>query len=469
MTKGDGAGLRFAFAWRTVAAAERLARLSGRGGSSLPGLLGGRLDPRLLEHLAGDLQQGSAVVTGTNGKTTTATLLAGVGRRAGLRLAHNAAGANLVSGLITSLAVQRAQGARQFAVLEVDEATVARALPALRPRLLVVTNFFRDQLDRYGELMGVVERVARGIEASPETELLLNADDPHVASLARPDRRVRFFGLRPPAGWAPRRPAGDAVLCPRCGRPLLYRSVTFAHLGDWACPACGFRRPVPEWEAEPVRSGRESALRLREGAGELASLVRFQLPGLYNAYNAVAAAAAARALGWPAEAVTRELAEATPAFGRMERFLARGHPVRLALVKNPAGFDAVLETLAGEEAGALILAINDRVADGRDISWLWDVRFEDFRALLEGSEPLVASGLRAEEMALRLALAGVGRRRIELEPDPERALERVLARLPDGRPVTLCLTYTALLDVHRRLSRRYALPAFWERGARRGA
>ncbi|MDI3297732.1 MAG: MurT ligase domain-containing protein [Bacillota bacterium] len=462
--------LRFALAWRLVVAAGRLARLAGHGGSSFPGLLGRRLDPRLLEHLAGELEQGSAVVTGTNGKTTTATLLAEIGRQAGLRLAHNAAGANLVGGLITSLAGQRAEGARQFAVLEVDEATVARAMPAVRPRLIVVTNFFRDQLDRYGELLGAVGRVAEGIRAVPETELLLNADDPHVASLARGDRKVRFYALKLPPGAAARKPTGDAVLCPRCGHPLAYRSVTFAHLGDYACSACGFRRPAPDAEGEVLRSGRETALRIRAGGRQLASLVRFQLPGLYNAYNAVAAAAAAWSLGWPAEAAARALAEATPAFGRMERFVAQGHPVRLALVKNPAGFDAVLETLAAEgEPGALIVAVNDLEADGRDVSWLWDVRFEDFPELLARSEPLVASGLRAEDMALRLALAGVERERIELEADPERALQAVLARLPGGRAVTVCLTYTALLDLHRRLARRYALPAFWERGARRGA
>ncbi|MDI3316092.1 MAG: MurT ligase domain-containing protein [Bacillota bacterium] len=461
--------LRFAVAWRLVVALERLARLAGHGGSSLPGLWGQRLDPRLLEELAGTLEKGSAVVTGTNGKTTTATLLAEIGRRSGLRLAHNAAGANLISGLVTALAGQRAEGADQFAVLEVDEATVARAMPALRPRLIVVTNFFRDQLDRYGELLGAVGRVAEGITAVPETALLLNADDPHVASLARPDREVHAFALEV-AGGAARKPGGDAILCPRCGRPLRYRSVTFAHLGDYACPGCGFRRPSPEVVGQVLRNGRETALRIRAGGQELADLARFQLPGLYNAYNAVAAAAAAWLLGWPAQAISRALSEATPVFGRMERFEADGHPVRLALVKNPAGFDAVLETLAGEgEPGALVLAINDLDADGHDISWLWDVRFEDHLALLARSRPLLASGLRAEDMALRLAIAGADRERIELEPDPERALDGALRRLPRGRPVTVCLTYTALLDLHRRLARRYPVAAFWERGARRGA
>jgi UDP-N-acetylmuramyl tripeptide synthase len=448
-------------------AASALSRRLGRGGGTV---IGGhvvtRLAPRALAELSRALPRGVVLVSGTNGKTTTSRLLAHLLAGQGVALVHNRAGANLLPGIVSALAQNTDWRGRPRAALglfEVDEATLPHALGPAAPRAVVLTNLFRDQLDRYGEVHFVAELWRRALAALPATRaLVLNADDPLVANLAAAHRGpVVYYGVEAPEPGGPVLPhAADARLCPSCGAPLAYRLVYYGHLGHYSCPACRFQRPAPTVAAvaplrlEPTRT----LLTLQVPGGQLA--LALPLPGLYNVYNALAAAAAALALDVPPPAIARALGSFRAAFGRLERVAVGDRAVSLALIKNPVGCTEVLRTLAADAAPkTLLIAINDLFADGTDVSWLWDV---DFELLAEQIATAVCSGTRAEDMALRLKYALVAPNRLVVEPDVERALARGLALTPPGGVLHVLPTYTALLAVRAALHRRGAVGAFWE-------
>jgi UDP-N-acetylmuramyl tripeptide synthase len=441
-----------------------LSRLAGHGGSSLPGLIARRLDPDVLTRLGARLSGGVALITGTNGKTTTAALAAAALEEGGVRVVRNPSGANLILGLTTALAgdvdcLLRPKSG--LALLETDEATMPRAGEELAPRLVAVTNFFRDQLDRYGELSTTVDLVSRGLERlRPGGRAVLNADDPQAAALAAKAPDVWFYGLDYGHEVDTDEPPGDARFCPRCRQELRYTQRYYAHLGHYRCPACGFQRPDPRVRVEAVTgSGDQRELQLATPAGPLA--VPLQLPGTYNVYNAVLAVTIALALGTAPEAVAAGLARGRAAFGRMEAVVWRGREIRLALVKNPTGFNQVLRTLA-EDARAkdVLVAINDRYADGRDVSWLWDVDFEGVAARI-GAESWWVSGTRALDMAIRLKYAGVASDRITVgDGDPGACLEQVVEQTE--RPLYVLPTYTAMLELRERLTQRGVVRHFRE-------
>ncbi len=459
-----------------VAAGKAVAAVSrrlGRGGSTFPGAVALRLDPGLLGKLARRHPLGNVLVTGTNGKTTTARLLSGMVQAAGFTVAHNRTGANLFRGIAAAFLQATEPGApRDLGLAEADEATVPRAAREIRPRLVLVTNLFRDQLDRYGELERTAALVRQGLAwLGAGGVAVLNADDPLVASLGEGlGAAVVYFGVEGNGGGqeGDGRDSGlvrvaDARYCVSCGRRYAYARVRYAHMGEWACPGCGRRRPRPDvavLAAHPEGGGMR--LRLATPAGEV--WARLPLPGLYNAYNAAAAAAAAFALGLPLPAVTQALETAHVSFGRMEVIAARGRELVIALVKNPAGCDQVLRTLLADRAGEkrALIAINDLLADGRDVSWLWDVEFEALAARAGEFAFLGTTGLRAEEMALRLKYAGFPPERVAVEGDLARALDRALAATPEGGRLWLLPTYTALLEARRVLQRRGVARPFWE-------
>jgi len=448
-------------------AASGLSRYLGRGGGTvIAGHVVPRLAPDALALLSAALPEGVALVSGTNGKTTTSRLLARILATAGHRAVHNRAGANLLTGLVSALAQDadlRGRPRAQIGLFEVDEATLPHAIPPTRPRVLVLTNIFRDQLDRYGEVHYVADVWRRALGALPrDTVLALNADDPLVASLgAAHAGPTLYYGVDVPALGTPGLPhAADARLCTACGAPLDYATAYYGHLGHYRCAACGLARPEPAVALiAPVGLGAASTdLRIRTPAGELA--LTLPLPGLYNVYNALAATAGALALGMDPEAIARGLAQFSAAFGRLERVPVGDRAVSLALVKNPVGFTEVLRTLVVDPAPkALLLAINDLFADGTDVSWLWDVDFE----LLAGHVAFaVCSGTRAADMALRLKYALIEPEWIAVEPDVARALQLALGRTPAGEVLHVLPTYTAMLALREALHRAGAVGAFWE-------
>ncbi len=445
-------------------------RMAGRGGTVLPGLVAQCLDPDLARRLTSRLPHGVVLVAGTNGKTTTARMLARALEHAGLRVVHNREGANLLSG-VTSRLVQtaglRGRVGADVAVMELDEAAFSQAVGALAPRAVVLHNLFRDQLDRYGEVDAIARRWWEALGALPRTAVaVINGDDPRLFALARAlpaGARALFYGMRDTRHALERLPhAVDSANCPCCGSPLVYDQLYLSHLGAYRCIQCSFTAPELQVIARWVElDGIDGVALAIEHGGETVPL-RLNVPGLYNAYNALAAVSAALACGVALTQATAALQGFRAAFGRAERLELLGRQVAIFLVKNPVGFNEVLRTLFPPGAdpqtapGArLLIAINDLDADGRDVSWLWDV---DFEALPERVEWVTVSGIRAHDMALRLKYAGLPPERMDLEPDLERALDRAVARTPPGTLLCVLPTYTAMLALRRILARRGLVP-----------
>jgi lipid II isoglutaminyl synthase (glutamine-hydrolysing) len=429
-----------------------VSRRTGRsGGTTAPGRLLLRLSPKSLATMAGRLDGGSVLVSATNGKTTTSAMISAALKAAGRPVVHNRAGSNMSWGVATALLDAR-KGRDQLGLFEVDEAWLPQVAHELRPRLYLLSNLFRDQLDRYGELELLADRWATLVgEEEGRARFILNADDPLVADLGRDREGVVYFGIEDDSQALPElQHAADSKHCRNCGHAYVYEAVYLAHMGRYRCPNCGRERPEPQVAATRVElhgmSG--SALELRTPAGSVE--LRLPLPGVYNVYNAVAATATALELGASLEQVKEALEGFSGAFGRVETIAVDGRDVSILLVKNPAGANEVLRTLT-LEGGRLDLwmALNDRTADGRDVSWIWDADFE----LLAGRvRRATCSGTRAEEMALRLKYAGIDAE-LEVERDVERSLDSAVAST-DGGHLYALPTYTALLELRDLLARR---------------
>jgi UDP-N-acetylmuramyl tripeptide synthase len=349
-------------------------------------------------------------------------------------------------------------------MFEVDEASLPRVLGRISPRVVLVTNLFRDQLDRYFEIDQLARRIGDAIEKlDPRATLVLNADDPIVAWLGQRHRGpVLYFGVDDPTvGGRVPQAISDATRCPRCREPLQYERVVLAHEGDWSCPSCGLTRPERDVSATRVAlTAVSSELQMRTPVASAFDPVRVPIAGLYNAYNALAALAVARALDIALPTAALAIANFKPAFGRLEQVAVDGRELRLILVKNPAGFNAAIGALL--ETGRqprLLAALNDRDADGRDVSWIWDA---DFETLAPTVEHAVVTGIRSRDLANRLKYAGVARERIEVVDAWGSAIDRALGAAPQGGEVVVLATYTAMLALRNELARRGHVANFWE-------
>ena len=437
-----------------------LSRAAGRGGgTTLPGKLLWKLDPGAVDALAARLPLGVALVSATNGKTTTTAMAARI-LGSERRLAWNQAGANLLSGIASALVSARKA---ELGLLEVDEGALFEAAARMRPRVVVLSNLFRDQLDRYGELELVAERWRRAVDGLPDsTMLVVNADDPVVSSLADGRAHALRFGLDDPRHARPElQHAADSKYCIRCGTPYEYAAAYVGHLGDYRCPACEHARPPLDVAARSIELRGLVASRFRLEAPAGAVDIELALPGLYNVYNATAAASLAIALGASLTDVRAGLEAFSAAFGRFERIPTGGKTVVVLLIKNPAGANEVLRTLETGVPPVLVLALNDAIADGQDVSWIWDV---DFEPLLEHVGRVVASGDRAAELGLRLVYGGLPRDQLEVEPSLERALDRGLELVDAGTELVVLPTYTAMLALREILSARGLVRPYWEGG-----
>jgi UDP-N-acetylmuramyl tripeptide synthase len=444
---------------RAVAGMSRLA--GAGGGTTLPGKLLWKLDPDAVDRLGARLPRGSALVSATNGKTTTAAMAASI-LRPSVRLAHNRAGANLVSGVASALVASRDA---ELGLFEVDEAALPEVARRLSPRAVSLGNLFRDQLDRYGELELLAARwreMARGLPAA--ATLVANGDDPQLGAIAEDRPGSVVFGLDDPRQASPElQHAADSKWCVRCGTPYEYAAAYIGHLGDYRCPNCGHARPPLDLAAREISlNGLESvSFTLATPEGE--RRVELRVPGLYNVYNALAAAALTRALGASLDDIVAGLQGFSAAFGRFERIEVGGRSLLVLLIKNPAGANEVVRTLvAGGAPKLLLVALNDEIADGRDVSWIWDV---DFEPLLTGLERLVATGERAAELALRFKYAGLDDSRIEVVPELAPALDRALELTPPGAELAALPTYTAMLALREIVARRGHARPYWEEAA----
>lgn len=434
------------------------------GGTSAPGLVVENIYPGALGKLSRNLSQGIVLISGTNGKTTTSRLLSHIIRSTGVSPLHNRSGSNLTRGLLSTLLQHtnlRGDVDRDFAIFEVDEAALTQAAKQIKTRVLVLNNLFRDQLDRYFEIDRVLLSWRQVVTRLPETTILcLNADDPRVATLGRFSKGpVYYFGIKESREKLERLPqASDILACPDCQGQLSYDEAYLSHQGRYFCGNCTFKRPNLDISAHKINlQGLEKInFELNTPKGSLA--VTLGVPGFYNVYNALAAATAGFALGVSLTAIQDGLGEFRAAFGRIERIPIGEKEVLLTLVKNPTGFNEVLRMLSGTEHEHLLLALNDLLADGRDVSWIWDV---DLEKLANQKGIVTISGIRAWDLANRLKYAGVNPNLLQVQPDLELALKQAIDNTLPGKTLYILPTYTAMLDLRQILTKMGHVGDYW--------
>ncbi len=412
------------------------------------------------------------LVSATNGKTTTTRLLAAATGIAGYHLVTNTEGSNLERGIAAAL-LKGHKGA-DLGVFEVDEAALGAVAISTLPRVVVLMNLFRDQLDRYGELETLVDKwsaVLDQLDEQPVPPLLvLNADDPNIAALGHGRSNVVWFGVGDTHyAMDHREHAADATTCRNCGSPLDHRVVLVGHLGHWNCPNCEATRPTPTITATDLSlspEGQTVTLRYPSGAGNLVELaIESPLPGLHNSYNIVASFAASWALAeqnnrpQEAHAVARAIADTHPAFGRGEVVQIGEKHIQLLLAKNPTGVNQNVRTiLSSPDKLHVLVLLNDRTADGQDVSWIWDADWEQLKPRL-GS--LTLGGDRAWDLALRFQYGGFDMDKLKVAPDPAKALDVALANTPAAHTLFALPTYTAMLDLRWVLTQRGHTAAYW--------
>lgn len=436
----------------------RLSRATGRGGgTTLPGRVLLKLDPDAIDKLGGSFERGCTLISATNGKTTTASMLATILQAAGRDPVHNRAGSNMTWGVATALLEQKGDEG----LFEVDEAWLPEVAARLNPHTILLGNLFRDQLDRYGETEALADAWGEmAASLSQSTAFVLNADDPMIADIARSSGpATSTFGIDDPStAVAELQHARDAKQCRVCGTELVYERAFVGHLGHYSCPGCGLVRPTPDVSATDVSLLGMDGLEATITAGTTSSRLKLPLPGLYNLYNALAAIATARNLGISVADACLALSGMKAVFGRVERIRIGETQLSILLVKNPAGANEVLRTLELEPGELnLWLALNDGIADGRDVSWIWDADFE----LLAGRVgSFVCSGTRAPEMALRLKYAGWPEEQLTVVRSIDRSLEVAL----EGQPAKLFAlpTYTALLELREMLADSKSAGHYWK-------
>ena len=440
---------------------RRFLHLAGRGGTSLPGKLAMALDKDILCRVSAGMHV--ILVTGTNGKTTTCRRLEKAILQGGKTCLLNRSGANLLAGITAEFVCAsdwQGRALAEYAVIECDEGALKQVTQRITPDLIVVTNLFRDQLDRYGEVMHTRDEILKGIRNTSAGTLCLNADCPLTASLAEGvSGRVLYYGINIPVGEQEDRELSDAKYCLHCGSELSYTYYTYAHLGSWYCPKCGRRRPPVQAAVTRIS---EKSLQFTDimltlsGAEQRA---RIGIPGIYNVYNALAAVTAGTALGLPMQQLLKAVRTTKAPFGRMESFDLSGHSLRMILVKNPAGCNQAIEYITGGgEDYAVVLCLNDRTADGHDISWIWDADYE--KIIQDPHLKLIwVSGVRAEDMQLRLKYAGASENSIRMEKDYSQ-----LIRDMKNSPYRLFVmpNYTSMLDFREALIKETGGNEFWK-------
>ncbi len=414
--------------------------------------------------MLGAIPNGFVFVTGTNGKTTTVAMLSTILSDAGYDVLTNRTGSNLARGLLSYLLERTDALGRlrvesgSIGVFEVDEAALIGILPTAVPRTLVLTNLFRDQLDRYGEIDSLSRGWVGAIgSAGADLHVVANADDPAVMLTAsQVQGMTTTFGVAgggnrcSPDEWA------DSSSCPVCSSRLEYRYIAYSHLGDYACPKCGFTRPQVDFEATDITADGLSPAAFSIGHDDAHSQVHLKVPGIFNIYNALGAAAAAATLGVGVEDIVNGLGRSSPVFGRAERVSVGEVEIILLLAKNPTGANEILRTLRGISAPIdVLMALNDRAADGHDVSWIWDLDVQNLNV-----NRLTATGDRAEDLALRLKYGGVaGREAVTVERNLAGAFEGAIRR-SEGMLYVIA-TYTAMLDLRALLVRDGRLEPYW--------
>ncbi len=453
-------------AGKLAGATGRLLRIGG--GTSLPGMIARRIDPNVLRSVIGTSTAKKIVITGSNGKTTTARMTAAIAKQDGKLISHNRTGSNLLQG-VTSVAVNFANIFGQLdsdvLLFEIDEGTMALAVPEISPDVVVITNIFRDQLDRYGEIYSVARALNKVLEDLPETAtILLNGNDPQVANFGQHAKAKRlFFGLETTEVGTPvPEQSADVIRCIHCQEDLLYEVAYMSHLGIYRCPNCGYTLPKLDIAATSVKLAADGQgpthVELRTPQGPMT--LDIPLPGLHNVYNAAAAIGASLATGLDKEKMPAALATIRPAFGRLEKIQAGDATIYLSFVKNPTSFNLMLRLIAQHPGQKhLLLAASHTLVDGEDFSWLWDVDIEEIAPSIVD---VVCSGNKPEELAMRLKYADVPVEKIQMIVDREAALDAALKNAGPGGTLYILCSYTPTHEFRRIMQKRGWVKHFWE-------
>jgi len=432
-------------------------KLFGKHGSAAPGKLAVRIAPDILRHLASQVRREIIVVCGTNGKTTTNNFIYSLLHAGGHKVVCNRLGANMLYGVVTAFVSAAKPSGRldaDYACIELDELSAAGVFEHLTPDCMVITNLFRDQLDRYGEIDIAINSLTRAVTMAEDATLILNADDPLLAEMGKQCKsQCVYFGVNseqpgnlPGGGVASE--AKEGRFCRLCGAELEYEAYYYSQIGRYACPDCGFARPGPDYTAENIDLGSGIAFDVCTASTGGVENITADYRGFYNIYNILAAYAALRQCGIVSDYINEVLALFRPQIGRMETFAVRGKKVILNLSKNPAGFNQAISTLiADERRKSAVLVINDNEQDGTDISWLWDVDFER----LHGVSDIVVSGLRAKDMLLRMKYARFDMDSVYIDPQVKKAIDFALSG--DCEVVYVLVNYTALFSTQALLKK----------------
>lgn len=441
---------------------KNLLRLIGRGGTTLPGRVALKICPDLLRFLAKYV--GCVIITGTNGKTTSARIIEEMFSKAGVDYFANRSGANLITGVTTEFIDNCAltgKPRKAWAILETDEAASKEICRFTDPKIVLVTNVFRDQLDRYGEVTHTLDNIITGIKNSPNAKVCLNADCSLSVSISEQiPNEIVYFGVDVPIYKNPVKEVSDAPHCIHCKHEYEYSYHTFGHLGGFSCPNCGFKRPERQLAVTEILSTDIGSTTVRvDHFGDIDDLT-INLPGGYNIYNAAGSLVVAELMGFDREIAKSAVGSFSCGFGRMEQFDLGMTSARMILIKNPAGCNQVLNYLTGlGEKALFVCCLNDRIADGTDISWIWDVNFEKLVEMGHNLDLIYVTGVRAYDMAVRLKYAGISEDKLRIFENYD---ELITAMRHQPLPVIIMPTYTAMMDLREKMSAAFGGGQFWE-------
>lgn len=431
-----------------------LSRIFLKGGSNFPGKIALKIDNNILFHLAKGYK--IIVVTGTNGKTTTTSNIYNILKDKGLNVITNSTGANMLTG-ITSCFIDNysfREKEERYAVIEADEANLTFLNDYVKPEIICITNLFRDQLDRYGEVYTTLKKILAGVEKSENSKLILNGDESLLGNLSVPNK-IYYYGFDAPVSNENIIDINaDAKFCKKCKAPYKYNFITYNHLGDYFCDSCGFKRPDLDFSVNEIREiGSDGSLVLINGKE-----FYINQPGVYNIYNALCAYSAAKLLGIDDNTIFNSLKIQKSKFGRQEDVTVDDKKLRIILVKNPAGYDQAINTISlSKEDISIALLLNDNYADGVDVSWIWDVKFESLRNL--NIHSLIISGLRLYDMAVRLKISGLDTDKFKIAENYEKLLEEI--KSCDTEKVYVLTTYTAMLSLRKFLLKKGYIKNVW--------
>ncbi|MDU3721768.1 MAG: Mur ligase family protein [Clostridium celatum] len=427
-----------------------------KGGTTFPGRVALKLDNNILSKVSKGYKV--ILVTGTNGKTTTTSMIYNILKEKGLNVITNNTGANLFPGIVTTFVGHykffNNKGEDKYAVIEVDEANLKYITKYLTPEIITVTNLFRDQLDRYGEVYTTLTKILEGITLVPETKLVLNGDESLLGKLDVKNPCI-FYGFKTAINENKTIDVNaDSKFCKFCKTPYSYNFVTYNHLGDYYCTGCGYTHPQIKYGVDKIIELTAESSTVKFGDTE----IFLGQSGVYNIYNALCAYAITKELNVDDATIKKSLESQSSSFGRQEIINIDDKEVKIILVKNPAGYNQALDTLClNKDAFSCAFLLNDNYADGRDVSWIWDVNFENLANVK--LDEVYVSGMRSFDMAVRLKTAGLSSSSFVIEEEYEGLTEKI--KNGKNKKLYILATYTAMINYRKYLHSKGYIKNLW--------